>query len=1029
MNPITYWPTRDHVLQCIRTEAEELAEPVLLAVHESMELERVGAGEDRLCNEHDLLQHFLTVERPIPIIGRSGVGKSHLIRWLEARLKMHEASSNWHIVRIPKNASLRQVLEILLDRLEGEEFDSARGRIASVGDLLRTEEVADLLLMFMAQQLNRLYEQATDEIAKSRDEARALSTEDKDRLKAISTHARPGQGLSELITDPNFKASLLQPTHCIYQFARRLTQGASDDELVRNEYELKEEDLDFNFNLHDLSAKARQYVSQAQLNTSTNARNSAVRVLNEVLGQATRRAFQHLFKFDGGSFQDLFKDIRRTLKMQERTLVVLVEDMAAISAIEDVLVDGLLEESVRDGEQVLCTLRSAIAVTDGYHGYARRKDTIKTRAIYEWFIREQSGDAGQTSTRILNFCARYLNAARHGSSELTQSWRNRGAAEWPPRWDDVDVDSDVIEAFGYAPSGIPLYPFNRSAIEALADRYCRKGDEPLKFNPRQILNEILLRTLRDHREECRQERFPVAGFGEIAAGAGLTELYVLDEPARCSTFAAIWGYGCHSISELQSELDPKIASTFGLRGMAALLSQQPVVGQKNASTTKNIAANSIKPRAGSAATGDAKPSAQPVGDQVPATVSLWFQRRQQLGQEEARLLRAGLDRMFQQYCRNEWVGLAEKPKIKIGSRIQIEVPFALGNALGWTLKFCDETDFDDPLKAAVLQGAAIALLRYEYINEKTPGIGWRYVDGFVDFLRYQNFASIWVPYAMGLLSLEVRKVIPELMGIQISAAKEVGIIGQDKSGQYVMNVLLQKAEHIAAVTKPAAAPAVREARSRVIQSWNAQRQAWLSLVAFNDHGLDGDLAMDGIAQAEKRRANGQLVSLDRSISDQIAPAIEAFQSLAECTRQEQFYGLLGEMSQMIDNISKDGEHYPTNFSAQEFPSARRFKSMLKNLLDADTWATIKLTLALQKEPDTLRRLQIVNQIDGDRLKQAVEAFDWWKIFYAYVSHRLEANNAEWGAESLHRAQEGIAQLLQEAESSLIGLQGIHRADA
>lgn len=1028
MNPITYWPMRDHVLQCIRTEAEELAEPVLLAVHESMELERVGAGEDQLCSEHDLLQHFLMVERPIPIIGRSGVGKSHLIRWLEAQLKMHEASSNWHIVRIPKNASLRQVLEILLHGLEGEEFDSARGRITSVGDLLRTEEVADLLLMFMAQQLNRLYEQATREIAQSRDEGRVLSPEDKDRLKSISTHARPGQGLSELITDPNFKASLLQPTHCVYQFARRLTQGANDDELVRNEYELKEQDLDFNFNLHDLSAKARQYASQAQLNTSNNARISAVRVLNEVLGEATRKAFRHLFKFDGGSFQDLFKDIRRNLKMQGRTLVVLVEDMAAISAIEDVLVDSLLEESVRDGEQVLCTLRSAIAVTDGYHGYARRKDTIKTRAIYEWFIREQSGDPEQTSGRILNFCARYLNAARHGSSELKQSWKNRGMAEWPPRWEDRDVDSDVIEAFGYAPSGIALYPFNQSAIEALADRYCRKGDEPLKFNPRQILNEILLRTLRDHREECRQMKFPLAGFGEIAASAGLTELYVLDEPARCSTFAAIWGYGCHSISELQSNLDPKIASAFGLSGLATLLLQRPAIDQQNATTVRKIAANPSKPRLGSPAPSDPKPPHQPIGEQIAATVSLWFQRKQQLGQEEARLLRVGLDRMFQQYCRNEWEGLADKPKIKIGSRTQIEVPFSLGNALGWSLKFCDEADFDNPLKAAVLQGAAIALLRYEYINDKTPGVGWRYADGFGDFLRYQNFASTWVPYALKLLSIDMRQAIPDLLYVHMSAAREVGIVSQDKSGQFVMNELLQTAEHLAAVQKAAAVPALRDARSRVLQSWDAQRQAWLSLVAFNDHGLDGNLAIDGIGQVEKRRVDHQLVVLDKSIGDQLAPAVEAIQILAECTRQEQFYGLLDEMSKMIDNISNDGTHYPTAL-AGDFPTAKRFKSMLKSLLNGETWAAIKLTLALHKESDTLRRLQIVNQIDGDRLKQAAEAFDWWKIFYAYVSHRLEADNAEWGAESLHLAQDGIAQLLQEAESSLISLQGKHREDA
>lgn len=102
MSLINYWPRPEYINECIRTEAEELAEHVLLAVHEPMQLLRVGAGEDRLCNEEDLLEHFLSVERPIPIIGKSGVGKSHLIRWLDAKLKLHADYAKWHVVRIPK---------------------------------------------------------------------------------------------------------------------------------------------------------------------------------------------------------------------------------------------------------------------------------------------------------------------------------------------------------------------------------------------------------------------------------------------------------------------------------------------------------------------------------------------------------------------------------------------------------------------------------------------------------------------------------------------------------------------------------------------------------------------------------------------------------------------------------------------------------------------------------------------------------------------------------------------------------------
>ena len=88
MNLEKFWPSEQFIAQCIRTEAEELPEHVLLAVHEPMHLSRIGSDTTAIKTEQDLLADFLKTERPIPIIGRSGVGKSHLIRWINAQLKL-----------------------------------------------------------------------------------------------------------------------------------------------------------------------------------------------------------------------------------------------------------------------------------------------------------------------------------------------------------------------------------------------------------------------------------------------------------------------------------------------------------------------------------------------------------------------------------------------------------------------------------------------------------------------------------------------------------------------------------------------------------------------------------------------------------------------------------------------------------------------------------------------------------------------------------------------------------------------------
>ncbi|MDL2198121.1 protein DpdH [Halopseudomonas aestusnigri] len=1018
MSVINYWPSSEHISQCIRTEAEELADHVLLAVHEPMQLLRVGDGAELQCTEADLLAHFLEVERPIPLIGRSGVGKSHLIRWLESQLKLQSQSANWHIVRIPKNASLRQVLEILLKGLEGEEFESARLRIRSVGEMLKVEEVADLLLTFMSQQLQRLNARVTEQVIYYRDNPLALQqlpSKERERWRDIHAHTTPGCGLSELITDPNFKRSLLNPKHCIYQFASRLTQGATDQELSRNDYQIRAEDLDFSFNLDDLSQSARQYVSRAQLNTNRQAQATAAGVLNEVLGESTRTAFRHLFSFNGGSFLDLFKDIRRTLKHQDRTLVVLVEDMAAISAIEDVLIDSLLEEAVRDEKQELCTLRSAIAVTDGYQGYLRRQDTIRTRAQYEWLIRDHGQSRDQTLERIVDFCGRYLNAARHGSAKLKASWLARSTdISWPLIWEDPEGPPEELQAFGYSPSGVPLFPFNRNAINALADHYC-SNDEELKFNPRQVLNQIVLRVLRDHRQACKEHRFPPAEFAGIKGGAGLIDLYRLDEPARCETVAAIWGHGCRSIAELQRDLDWRVANVFGLNELASLLKEvQPVGFVRPPARTDTVPKNiktAVEPR-----------GLKPDPDQyrLEEVVSEWFQRKRKLEQEESKKLRSALNKMYQQYAHSDWFGLGVRPELLSGSFVYINIPFSItGNRTTNLVSFCQEEDFDDPQKAAALKGVALALLRYENANPKSGGVGWQYDGGFEDYLRYQNFAAYWVPQVLETLAVMERSKLPEIMSRQLSLVPVLGLWRTASNDRQRLNELLTPAENILESLPVAASTVLSELRRSALDEWDGKREAWLKLVAANDHGMDGDLALKTFRDALKVGFGQTLVRYDRQIVQELQPSFNVLSILEVYSRHEQFCLLLDEMIEIVRGLSEGGLHYPDLTS--DVPNAKKMVEALSSLRASEVWATVKIFLLFWKESELPKKMQMINQVDGKNLEKAVQTLSAWDKIYANVLPRLENENRQSGLDVLVQSQERVTGLLKEVSGNLAEL--------
>lgn len=1012
MNLINYWPRTEYVGQCIRTEAEELAEHVLLAVHEPMQLFRKGSGEDELCSEEDLLRHFLSVERPIPVIGKSGVGKSHLIRWLDAQLKLHPDYANWHVVRIPKNASLRQALEILLAGLEGDDFEQARKRINSVGEQLKTEEVADLLLTFMSQQLQRLRQSTSLEMQALRDrpeERDKLTEAQTQRLKNIQVYTLPGSGLSELITDPNFKLNLLDPSHCIYQSASRLTQGANDEELCDNDYEIKAGDLDFSFHLDDLSLNARQCVSQTRLNTEVEARENAAQVLNEVLGESTRTAFQQLFQFNSGSFQDLFKSIRRSLKLQNRTLVVLVEDMAAISAIEDVLIDSLMEESIRDEEQELCTLRSAIAVTDGYQGYKRRQDTIKTRAQYEWHIRDHGLDRAQTLVRITDFCGRYLNAARYGSSALKDSWSRRDRGAWPPIWTDPDSDGEELEAFGFSSSGTPLFPFNQNAIAALADKFCRKGDEDLKFNPRQVLNEILLRTLRDYRHLCEAQAFPPANFAEITVRAGLlSSLQKIENPERCKTVAAIWGYDSTNIEDLQNKLNKSIASVFGLGSLSAILKNgvlpsEVVISVPDPKLKPDIIPVKVDPR-------------QKKLDLLEESVSSWFQGKKQLEQDEARVLRSGLNNMYESYANPEWAGIKVAPPLKNGNFIYIEIPNASANLPGSKVKFFFAKDFKVSQRSAFLQGVALAILRYEHFNKFQHGIDWGYPNGFEDCLVYQTFAAQWVPYVLQILVDDVRESLPRLIGEQLQSAMLLGLMAGSVNDRQRFNELLKNSDEFELPGVVIDIPELMQARAQALVVWNEQREAWLRLVSCNDHGMDGDLALKAFKKASNVPGS-PLVRLSNVVAKSLEPSVSCVAVLNGCTRYEDFCALLDQMAALIRDVSVAGVFYPT-----DFPSSKKMQVALADLSGMENWLVVKGLTGLRDEVDVVTRFQLINKIDNAILNKIVEAFGLWSVFYNHVMPRLESQNKQWGGDILKQSQNSIANLLDDLLTTVNDLQ-------
>ena len=223
------WPSQKHGRGCLATEAETIDDAVFLAVHQPMRLYRApikdsSQREER--TEEDLLNALLEEDPAsgtllIPIVGESGVGKSHMVHWLEAQLRHRPDGVERKVVRIPKSASLRRVLALILEKLEGPEYDAIRQKMVS----------AELTLSPMEATLG-LREKLLLELDRRNKETRAqLQINNAKALREIEAFTAP-QCIPALLQDPGLNEHFVRgessPKAVLWRIAERAMKRRCD---------------------------------------------------------------------------------------------------------------------------------------------------------------------------------------------------------------------------------------------------------------------------------------------------------------------------------------------------------------------------------------------------------------------------------------------------------------------------------------------------------------------------------------------------------------------------------------------------------------------------------------------------------------------------------------------------------------------------------------------------------------------------------------------------------------------------------
>jgi hypothetical protein len=461
----------DFVTATIPTEAATPSKEVLMATHSPLRITRRGGmgGRDasEFVSEREVLDEFLTTPPNngvlvATVLGESGAGKSHLVRWVDAQ------QDGRHVIYLQKaETSLKDVIEKLLLDQKDPEFDDIRRRVSSLGSGMSLDEMEQRILAELAEALR-------------------TASSDNPLGKALVGE----NGLNLFFLDPLFRKHLLRPGSFVKRRAEYALYGRDPDEPdVPLEFTVDELPLDIadHANIRD-AADATQKTFRRLVGNAA-MQGEAVRLLNELLDVAVTKAAS----LNVGDISQAFKKIREKLVGQE--IVLLIEDVALIQGVRRDLLDAIVEVGVVQGVEKYATVRTMMAVTPGYYRESL-PETFRSRAqatspVYVVDVDLDGDNADEQD--LVDFVGRYLNAARVGKETLEAA-----SPQVPNACSSCGFQPSCHAAFGASGQEYGLYPYNRAAI-VRAVRACAERDRGrVIFNPRRVLSRAVRDVLNDN---------------------------------------------------------------------------------------------------------------------------------------------------------------------------------------------------------------------------------------------------------------------------------------------------------------------------------------------------------------------------------------------------------------------------------------------------------------------------------------------------------------------------------------------------
>jgi hypothetical protein len=479
------------VEKILNVEAIQPPDHIFLATHHPIKMkqnqlikELINDNAGVNYNEAEFLQDFLAPQdfAFVPILGNSGTGKSHLIRWLAAKI---ESTDKRKVLLIPKiGTNLKDIIRMILDipELQEPKFEEYRKRLERATNTLTENEAREQLLNQLAIAVKR----------------------ERPNLNEIQEYLV--EELHNLLYDPYFRQQhWLKNGSIIHKLSHHILGHQDTLEIIETRQEFSLNDIPLNIlDLQKSGAKAQDFYGA--LIGDDDLQKETVNWLNLNLDQAIAKVLD----LGTEDLQILMREVRESLAEKQIELVLLIEDFAKLQGIDREVLEAVLARPQQAGSKPLCAMRTAFACTTGYfRGLISSYDTVQQRVTFSVNL-----DVGIVSDQALfsqadiqEFTARYLNAIRLDETAII-AWANDqketdlNRQEIPNYCEECPHRQPCHQGFGQV-KGMGLYPFTPTALQQMLTRV-NQGE----FNPRIFLKDVLKYALENSVIPIQEGRFP-----------------------------------------------------------------------------------------------------------------------------------------------------------------------------------------------------------------------------------------------------------------------------------------------------------------------------------------------------------------------------------------------------------------------------------------------------------------------------------------------------------------------------------------